>query len=89
MSGYARAKGYHVYIGELISGTDVNQANVYFKQNIHQRSLKDIEMIMKNWEHLPSHYTKLDFSFFTQEKADKDDEVASENGTNKKLKSST
>jgi hypothetical protein len=64
MSTYAKQKGgYNVYIIDLTLDS-LNQANTnserLCKTNVHNRTLSDIQQILKSWEPLPSGFTKLD-----------------------------
>ena len=86
MSQYAKTKGgFQTFIIEL---NDQDEA-VYFSRNVHNRSIKDIRNILKEWDLLPNCYTKLDVSFFLQnheiEQVDMEDNKEQDSSKNKNI----
>lgn len=68
INSYAKNHGFYTFIIDLYE-KDLGDC---FKQNIHKRTIEDMQKIQKNWEQLPSDYTKLDVSIF--------DKILNQNG---------
>lgn len=64
MAAYAKSRGFCTYFIEF----DPELTDLYFKQNIHDRTLEEIVELKKKWEPLPKQFIKLDISLFNQNK---------------------
>jgi len=63
MWSYAKQKGFEVYVGTVDC-----DPSICASRNIHDRNEKDIQTLHRGWEPTPSHFNKVDFSSFLQDK---------------------